>query len=101
MEVVGEAADGQAALDAATELRPDVVVMDISMPGLGGAKATELLKQACPSVKVLALTAHEDRGYLRQLLEAGASGYVLKRSPAQELVSASPPSASAPTYPHP
>ena len=54
MEVVGEAADGQAALDAATRLQPDIVVMDISMPGLSGAKATEQLKQACPQVKVLA-----------------------------------------------
>jgi DNA-binding NarL/FixJ family response regulator len=88
MEVIGEAADGQAALDAATKLRPDVVVMDISMPGLGGAKATERLKQTCPKVKVLALTAHEDRGYLRLLLEAGASGYVLKRAAAEELVHA-------------
>jgi DNA-binding NarL/FixJ family response regulator len=88
MEVIGEAADGQAALDAATQLQPDVVVMDISMPGLSGAKATERLKQACPRVKVLALTVHEDRGYLRQLLEAGASGYVLKRAAAEELVHA-------------
>ena len=88
MEVVGEAADGQTALDAATQLQPDVVVMDISMPGLSGAKATQRLKQACPRVKVLALTVHEDRGYLRQLLEAGASGYVLKRAAAEELVHA-------------
>jgi DNA-binding NarL/FixJ family response regulator len=88
MEVVGEAADGQAALDGATALRPDVVVMDISMPGLSGARATEQLKQACPQVKVLALTVHEDKGYLRQLLEAGASGYVLKRAAAEELVHA-------------
>jgi DNA-binding NarL/FixJ family response regulator len=88
MEVVGEAADGQAALDAATQLQPEVVIMDISMPGLSGAKATERLKQACPRVKVLALTVHEDRGYLRQLLEAGASGYVLKRAAAEELVHA-------------
>ena len=57
MEVIGEAADGQAALDAATQLQPDVVVMDISMPGLSGAKATQRLKQACPRVKVLASLA--------------------------------------------
>jgi DNA-binding NarL/FixJ family response regulator len=88
MEVVGEAADGQAALEAATKLRPDVVVMDISMPGLSGARATEQLKQACPQVRVLALTVHEDRGYLRQLLEAGASGYMLKRAAAEELIHA-------------
>jgi DNA-binding NarL/FixJ family response regulator len=88
MEVVGEAADGQAALGAATELRPDVVVMDISMPRLSGARATEQLKQACPLVKVLALTVHEDKSYLRQLLQAGAEGYVLKRAAAEELVHA-------------
>jgi DNA-binding NarL/FixJ family response regulator len=88
MLVIGEAADGQSALDAARELQPDVVVMDISMPGLSGAKATEQLKQACPRVKVLALTVHEDKSYLRQLLEAGASGYVLKRAAAEELVHA-------------
>jgi DNA-binding NarL/FixJ family response regulator len=88
MEVVGEAADGRAALEAATKLRADVVVMDISMPGLNGAKATEQLKRSCPRTKVLALTIHEDRGYLRQMLEAGASGYVLKRAAAEELVRA-------------
>ena len=88
MEVVGEAADGQAALEGATALCPDVVVMDISMPGLSGAKATGQLKEACPGVKVLALTAHEDRSYLRQLLQAGAVGYVLKRSAAEALVHA-------------
>jgi DNA-binding NarL/FixJ family response regulator len=88
MQVIGEAADGQAALDAATELQPDVVVMDISMPGLGGAKATEQLKRAHPQLQVLALTMHEDKGYLRQILEAGAAGYVLKRAAAEELVRA-------------
>src|SRR3954452_14708278 len=88
MEVVGEVGDGQSALDAATALQPDVVVMDISMPGLSAARATGQIKQACPRVKVLALTVHEDRGYLRQLLEAGASGYVLKRAAAEELIHA-------------
>ncbi len=88
MEVIGEAADGQTALTEATELEPDVVIMDISMPGLSGAKATAQLKQACPQVRVLALTVHEDGSYLRQLLEAGAAGYVLKRAAAEELVHA-------------
>lgn len=86
MEVVGEAADGPTAVARAAELRPDVVVMDITMPGLNGAKATGRVREACPDVKVLALTAHEDRAYLRQLLEAGATGYVLKRAAAAELV---------------
>jgi DNA-binding NarL/FixJ family response regulator len=88
MEVIGEAADGEAACAAVLELLPDVVVLDISMPGLSGARATELLKQASPQVKVLALTVHEDKGYLRQLLEAGAAGYVLKRAAAEELIRA-------------
>ena len=58
------------------------------MPGMSGAQATERLKQECPQVKVLALTVHEDKGYLRQLLEAGAAGYVLKRAAAEELIHA-------------
>ena len=88
MEVIGEAADGQAAVDAAAELRPDVIVMDISMPKMGGAEATKLLKGLCPDAKIVALTVHEDRTYLRQLLESGVSGYVLKRAAAEELVHA-------------
>jgi DNA-binding NarL/FixJ family response regulator len=88
IEVVGEAADGSGAVDGAVAFQPDVVVMDVAMPGLNGAKATERLKKVCPAVKVLALSAHEDKAYLRQLLEAGASGYVLKRAAAGELVQA-------------
>jgi DNA-binding NarL/FixJ family response regulator len=87
MEVSGEAADG-AACRAARDQAPDVVIMDVSMPGLGGAKATELLRQSRPAVKVLALTVHEEKSYLRQLLQAGASGYVLKRVAADELIQA-------------
>ena len=88
IEVVGEAADGQAAWMMAAELHPDVVVMDISMPEMGGAAATKLIRRDCPGTRVLALTVHEIDGYLRQLLEAGASGYVLKRAAAEELVHA-------------
>ena len=88
MEVVGEAGDGRAAVRQVQELLPDVVVMDVSMPEMSGAQATERLKQACPLVKVLALTVHEDKGYLRQLLEAGAAGYVPKRAAAEELIRA-------------
>jgi DNA-binding NarL/FixJ family response regulator len=88
MAVCGEAADGLSACEQAERLLPDVVVMDVSMPELNGARAAERLRQACPQVKVLALTVHEDRGYLRRLLEAGAAGYVLKRAAAEELVHA-------------
>jgi DNA-binding NarL/FixJ family response regulator len=88
MEVSGEAGDGRTACDQVQELQLDVVVMDVSMPKLNGAQATVQLKQACPKVKVLALTVHEDKGYLRLLLEAGASGYVLKRAAAEELIHA-------------
>jgi DNA-binding NarL/FixJ family response regulator len=88
MEVIGEAGDGRTALEQSKELRPDVVVMDISMPEPTGTAATERLRAAAPDVKVLALTVHEDKGYLRQLLQAGASGYILKRAAATELVHA-------------
>lgn len=86
MEVVGEAADGAAAVDTARRLRPDVVVMDVSMPKVSGLKATEQLKTHCPQVKVLALTRHAEDGYLQQLLQAGAFGYVLKQSQPTELL---------------
>lgn len=88
MEIVGEAGDGLAAYKAAKELRPDLVVMDVSMPEMNGAKATERLRQELPETKVLALTVHEDKGYLRQLIQAGASGYVLKRAAAEDLIHA-------------
>jgi DNA-binding NarL/FixJ family response regulator len=88
MEVMGEAADGEAACAAVLQLLPDVVVLDVSMPGMSGAGAAARMRQECPQVKVLALTVHEDRGYLRQLLEAGAVGYVLKRAAAEELIRA-------------
>jgi DNA-binding NarL/FixJ family response regulator len=88
MKVVGEASDGLTACEQIPGLQPDVVVMDVSMPGLTGSQATERLRQECPAVKVLALTVHADKGYLRQLLSAGAAGYVLKRAAAEELVHA-------------
>jgi len=88
MEVIGEAADGRTAWEQAKACQPDIVVMDLSMPQLNGAQATERLKQACPQVKVLALTVHEDKGYVHQLLQAGASGYVLKLAATEELIHA-------------
>lgn len=88
MNVVGEADNGRAALLKARELQPDVVVMDVSMPDLNGIQVTERLKRDCQKITVLVLTAHDDSGYLRQLLEVGASGYVLKRAAAEELIKA-------------
>jgi DNA-binding NarL/FixJ family response regulator len=80
MSVVGEAADGQAAVEQAAALTPDVAILDISMPGMNGLIATRTLKQRAPSVTVIVLTRHEDETYVEELLRAGASGYVLKQS---------------------
>lgn len=88
MEVIGEADDGQAAWQQVKESMPDLVVMDVSMPQMGGARATERIKSECPQVKVIALTAHEDRSYVSQLLEAGASGYMLKVAASEDLINA-------------
>jgi DNA-binding NarL/FixJ family response regulator len=88
MAVVGEAADGLTACELIPPLRPDVVLMDVTMPGLTGSQATERVRRECPLVKVLALTVHEDKGYIRQLLAAGAVGYVLKRGAPEALVEA-------------
>lgn len=88
LAVVGESDDGLDACERIPALRPDVVVMDVSMPGLTGSLATERLRKEYPLVKVLALTVHEDKGYIRQLLAAGAAGYVLKRTAPEELIRA-------------
>jgi DNA-binding NarL/FixJ family response regulator len=88
MEVVGEAGSGQEAVRQTQACQPDIIVMDISMPNLGGTEATEQIKQTCPAVRVLALTRHGDQGYLRRLLRAGASGYILKKTAADELIHA-------------
>ncbi len=87
-QVVGEAADGREAARLARELRPTVVVMDLSMPGMDGMEATRAIKSAAPEVHVLALTVHESDEYFFRVLQAGASGYVLKRAAAGELLSA-------------
>ena len=88
LEVVGEAADGEEAVRQAQALRPDILVMDVSMPRMDGVQATLALKRTCPEVKVLALSVHETRSYIRRVLQAGASGYVVKRSAAEELIQA-------------
>ena len=98
MEVVGEAEDGHEAVLKADNCASDIVVMDLSMPRMNGVQATEVLRKMCPEMKVLALTMHEDASYLRSLLEAGASGYVLKRSAPQDLVHALRSVAGGGTY---
>lgn len=98
METVGEADNGRIAVKLAQELLPDVVVMDVSMPELNGLQATKQLKQKCPQVKVLTLTRHTDDGYLQQLLQAGANGYVLKQSKSVELLRAIRTVAEGQTY---
>ncbi|AWM39093.1 Oxygen regulatory protein NreC [Gemmata obscuriglobus] len=98
MEVVGDAFDGETAVGRAAELRPDVVVMDVSMPGMGGIEATARIRAGCPNVRVVALTAHEDRKYVQQALQAGATGYVPKRAAAADLVGAIRHAAAGRTY---
>ncbi len=88
MEVVGEAADGDAVLQQAEALNPDVVVMDISMPGTNGLTATRNLKNMRRRMAILALTRHDDQTHLEELLRAGASGYVLKQSAPTDLIRA-------------
>jgi DNA-binding NarL/FixJ family response regulator len=84
-EIVGYAADGKALVQAAEELRPDIIVLDISMPVLNGLEAAERIRKILPSVKLIFLSQHLDPAYLRQALRVGASGYVLKVQTAEEL----------------
>lgn len=88
IEVVGEASDGREALEAARQLSPGVVLMDIAMPGMNGLEATAAIRQDLPDVQVLILTMHEDYEYFFEVLRAGASGYVLKGASSDDLVSA-------------
>jgi DNA-binding NarL/FixJ family response regulator len=88
MQVVATAGDGREAISQAERLSPDVVIMDISMPGLNGLAATAQLTEKCPGAKVVTLTRHADNSYLHQLLRAGAAAYVLKQSRPAELLHA-------------
>ncbi len=88
MKVVSEVSDGNAAVQRAVSMRPDVIVMDISMPGMNGLVATRKLRQLQPDAAIVTLTRHGDDAYLQELLRAGVSGYVLKQSAPCELLQA-------------
>ncbi len=88
MQVIAEASDGQTAVHNAIALKPDVIVMDISMPGMNGLAATRALKQKQAGVAIVTLTRHGDDAYIQELLRAGVSGYVLKQSAPTELLQA-------------
>jgi len=88
MEIVGEAGNGREALELAAKLKPDVVVMDVAMPELNGIEATRRMADNAPHARVLALSMHKDSVYVREILRAGARGYLLKDSVAADLVSA-------------
>ncbi len=88
IEVVGEAPDGREVLAQAQMLRPNVVLMDIAMPDMGGVEATQAIKETYPQAQILALTMHEDTAHFFRMLQAGASGYVLKGADPSELLSA-------------
>lgn len=88
IDVVGEAANGQEAVELVERLRPDIVVMDVRMPLLSGIDATRRIRSQFPEVQVLVLTAHDDDQYIFSLLQAGASGYLLKSAPIGDLIRA-------------
>ncbi len=101
MEVVGEASTGDQAVTQAKSLAPDVVLLDITMSGPDGLDAVQMIKETNPEIKVLVLTMHDDESYLRQVLEGGGSGYVLKRAADTELLSAIRAVHEGGTYLHP
>ena len=88
MEVVSEASDGEKAVESAREAKPDVVLLDLTMPRIGGMKALQKMAQECRETRVLVLTMHDDPAYLRSALAAGACGYLLKRAVDAELIAA-------------
>jgi DNA-binding NarL/FixJ family response regulator len=101
MEIVGEASNGTEAVELVAELRPDVVLMDIAMPGLNGVEATRLIREQYPHTRVLVLSQHGERQYVLAVLQAGASGYILKRALGSDLLEALRTVAGGETYLHP
>ncbi len=101
IQIVAEAENGQQALDLCQKTAPDVVIMDITMPGLSGLEVTRQLRLQCPNSAVLALTIHEGEQYFFEMLNAGASGYVPKRAAPNDLVNAIRAVYSGEVYLHP
>src|SRR5690349_8372680 len=101
MEVVGEAINGQEAVELARRLRPLVILMDISMPHLNGLEATRQIKKELPEIQVVVLTMHENEEYLVNILQAGATGYVLKQAADRELIEAVRIASRGDTYLYP
>lgn len=88
MQVVGGASDAQTALEQIEQVQPAIIVMDVSMPGISGIEATGQVRSRWPHIQVVALTRHAEPGFVRQILQAGARGYVLKQAPSHELITA-------------
>jgi len=101
VEIVGEAESAKGALEATTQLAPDVILMDIGLPDLSGIDATREIKKHFPNIAIVALTIHEDEEYFFKMLEAGASGYVPKRAAPEELITAIRAAATGQVYLYP
>ena len=101
VEIIGEAGTASQALEAAIELKPNVILMDIGLPDMSGIDATREIKKHCPDVSIVALTIHEDEEYFFKMLEAGASGYVPKRAAPEELLTAIRAAATGQVYLYP
>jgi two-component system response regulator NreC len=101
LKVIGEAASGDEVLQIASEMNPDIVLLDLNMPGPGGIEVTRRLREENPETAVLILTVHEDEGLLREAIDAGASGYIIKRAVESELINAIRAVARGEMYIHP
>lgn len=99
--VVGEASDGGEAITKALDLKPDILLMDLSMPNIGGIEATRQLSQSLPGLRILILTVHEDESLLKEVIRAGAAGYVVKRAAEEDLIHAIRVVARGDLYVHP
>lgn len=86
ISVVGEASNGKIAVEKASELSPDIILMDINMPEMSGSKATKIIQDRFPKIKIIALTVHDNQEYVKEILDSGAQGYLLKNTTPEQLV---------------